>query len=322
MIFKIPDTIIKAFLINNFDVVKETSGGEFRINSPFAQDNKFHMYVNPEKGVVHDFKTDYGHDFITFVSDYLQISKREVIPFLLKNYSVGKNLDNFSISNYIEKTEELVIPDGLHFFAELKKGIIRNQAYKYLKGRKISEEVINELGYIYNPNSEYNKMIFVPFYEEGKLVYFLARDFTNNNFLRYNNPHGLNSKQFVYNIDKIEDTVFIFEGVFDALMLKEQVGTAMLSADLGKQQAIKILNKVPDNIIFVPDNDETGKKTLEKNIKLILRYKAPSQKLNILIYYLQDVKDFGETGNNSIDINNCIEWKEKTIENIMKKIYE
>jgi len=321
MNFKIPETIIKSFLADNFDAVKETSSGEFRVNSPFAQDNKFHMYINPEKGVVHDFKSDYGKDFISFVSDYLQISKREVIPFLLRNYGVGKGLENFAITDYIEKSVELTLPDGLHFFSETKKGIIRNQAYNYLKNRKIPEETIEDFGYIYEPGSEYNKMIFIPFYEEGKLVYYLTRDFTGTNFLRYNNPKGLNSKQFVYNIDKIEDTVFIFEGVFDAIMLKEQVGTAMLSADLGKQQAIKILSKAPSTIMFVPDNDEAGKNTLEKNIKLILKYKPPSLKLKILIYYLQDVKDFGETGKDFIDINDCIEWNPNTIENIIKKIY-
>jgi DNA primase len=313
MKFRIPESIIKSFLIEQFGDIKETSSGEIRINSPFTDDRKFHLYVNPRKGVVHDFKTNYGNDFVSFVGDYLQMNKSKVIPFLIREYSSKSISQDFSVSEFLEKSRDLVIPNGLFWFLEQKHGVIRDQAYKYLKKRRISDKVINELGYIFEPGSEYNKMIFIPFYEDGELVYFLCRDFTEKNILRYNNPKGLNSKNYVYNIDRIEDTVFIFEGVFDAMSLEDQVGTAMLSSDLGKEQAIKIINKIPRTIIFVPDNDEIGKKTLEKNIKLMLKYKPPSINFDILVYKIEEVKDFSETGKNFIEIEKCFKWKKTNI---------
>ena len=319
MKLKIPASIIKSFLVDNFDAVKETSTGELRVNSPFAFDNKFHLYINPEKGVVHDFKTDYGADFVSFVAEFLQINKTNATTHLIKNYSGRSHITDFSLSEYIETSAELEIPKDLKFFSQQKHGIMRRIAYSYLDRRGIPKKIINDLGYIYNQESEYNKTIFVPFYENGELVYFITRDFTNKNVIRYNNPRGLNSKKFVYNIDEIEDTVFIFEGVFDALMLENQVGTAMLSADLGKEQAVKILSKAPKNIIFVPDNDETGMNTLEKNINLFLKYKPPSLDINIFVYYIKKAKDFGETGKNSIDISECIIWKKRDLTRLFQK---
>jgi len=325
MKFKIPENIIIAFLENNFgDVKRTTSSDEIRINSPFSDDRKFHMYINPEKGLVNDFKSGYSGSFISFAGEYLNLGTRATISHLIKNYSVGGSglIDNFSITEYIEKTQEFELPDGLRWFSEHNEGIIGRQALKYLKNRKISEEVINELGYIYEPGSEYDKMIFIPFYEDGELVYYICRDFTGDNYLRYNFPHGLNSKKFVYNIDKIDDSVFIFEGVFDALALEKQVGTALLSADLGKDQASKILNRAPKDIIFVPDNDETGSKTLQKNINMLWKYKPPSINPNIWVYEISDVKDFSETGQNFINMAECNKWQKLDLENVVDSIFK
>lgn len=309
---KIPPQIILKFLKTNFNI-KESPSGEVRINSPFANDNKYHCYININKGVVNDFKTGKGSDFISFVSEYLQVQRSEVVKILVRDYYNRNEARNiFSFVELIDKVKNLELPEGLTFFGESKDGVIRNVALSYLKNRKVPEEVIEELGYIYNPMSEYDKRIFIPFYEEGKLVYFIARDFTGKSLLRYSNPKEFNSKEFVYNIDKIDKEVFIFEGVFDALMLKEQIGTAMLSADLGKKQAVKILSKAPEVIVFVPDNDETGKKTLDRNIKLLLKYKPPSINPKIYVFenYPKGCKDFAEAGRNSIDIErDCVEWK-------------
>lgn len=310
LMFKIPETIVRKFLVKNFGVVKETSTGELRINSPFANDSKFHMYINPTKGVVYDFKTNYGNGFISFVAEFLEVNKKEAVKHLIQDYSSREILENFNEEDFVEDEIELEIPDVI-YFKDTNKGIIGRQAFRYLQSRKIPLDSIEKLGYVYNPSSEYNKTIFIPFYEGGRLVYYITRDFTGNSYLRYKNPKGIDSSKFVYNIDEIEDVVFIFEGVLDALMLKNQIGTATLNANLSKTQAVKILDKAPKTIVFVPDNDDTGKSTLEKNIDTMLRFAPPSLKLNILVYSIQEGKDFGETGKNSINVLECNKWKKR-----------
>jgi hypothetical protein len=316
----IPKQTLLNFLQDNFGEVKETSSGEFRINSPYQNDTKFHLYINAAKNVFNDFKSGEKGSLITFISEFLQIPKNRVLITMVREYSNRSDLMNFSMPKD-EVVKNLELPSGLTFFSEKSGGIIYDIAWNYLEGRGIPRQNILHLGYVYDVASEYDRTIFIPFYENAKIVYFITRDFTGNNFLRYNNPHGINSKEFVFNIDKIEDTVFIFEGVFDALMLDKQVGTAMLSADLGKTQAVKIWNKVPNCIVFVPDNDKTGKSTLEKNIQILLKYKPASVQADILIYEIEDqYKDFGETGKNFIDLNDCKEYNKYST--MLNKLFE
>ena len=321
MALKIPHKILSSFLRNNFGEVKITSTGEWRVNTPFASDRKQHLYIHPDKGVVFDFKTGYKGDLVGFIAEFLQIGRKDVIPYLVKEY--GQKGDIYDIENFIEKEENLEIPKGLHFFTEENKSPIREQAYNYLVKRKIPEENIKELGYIYEPGSWFDRTIFIPFYEGGRVVYFITRDFTEKSAQRYKNPNGVDSKQYVYNIDKIKDTLFIFEGAMDALSLRGQVGSSLLSADIGIKQCIKILNKTPNTIVFVPDNDEAGKKTLNKNIKTLLYYKPPSLDLRIMVYEINGAKDFNElcmlTEEHYIYLAKCREYKTKDLSSIKIK---
>ena len=162
------------------------------------------------------------------------------------------------------------------------------------------------------------------------MVYFIARAFDDSK-LRYKNPKDVSSSEVVYNIDNIEDEAFIFEGVFDAMSLKNQVGTCMLSNSLKKTQCIKILDKMPNRLTFVLDNDKTQKvrniitNSLAKNIKMLMLYKPPSLDLKIYTYRPpEEYKDFNEysvaTGIDSIDYKDCELWKPNSINSIMDKI--
>jgi DNA primase len=212
------------------------------------------------------------------------------------------------------KEAELELPKGLHFFADTKLGYIGNLALDYLKERMIDEKYINEMGYIYDANSEYNNRIFIPFFEDNKLVYYICRDFTGTSYLRYANPHNINSKNFVYNIDNLQDTLFICEGVFDAISIRNIVGTAILSANLGEIQAKKIMERAPKTIIIVPDNDETGSKTLDDNVRMLIKYMPPSLSTQFFIYNIEGAKDLNnrltKLGKDVIDIEECVPYQE------------
>jgi DNA primase len=298
------------FLQVEFGEVKVTPTGEWKINSPYANDTKFHLYINPDKGVFYDQKTQHKGTVFGFIAEHLQISPVQVIQKLVQDYGAGPDL-NYKPEDYIPKAKNLELPSGLHFFSEAGTGPIRNQAYKYLVNRGIPEASIRELGYIYEPGTPFDKSIFIPFYENGQLVYFITRDFTGNKILRYRNPSGFDSKEFIFNHDKIRDELFIFEGVMDALSLEGQVGTAILSADLSNKQIDKIVDILPKRVIFVPDNDETGKKTLAENIDRFFHRTPPSFPMEIYIYRLKNFKDFNESGLHHISLSDCERWNER-----------
>ncbi len=313
---KIASQIIENYVFSNFNPIKR-AGSELHFNSPFSQDGKFRLYVHPETSTWYDQKNQRGGSFSKFVAEIEDINEKEVYFFLIKNYSSSGDISFQEIIEQAKDKEELVFPNGLKFFRDAKKSLILSKALTYLIKRKIPKKYISTMGYIFEPGGEWNNRIFVPFFEDGKIVYYIGRAYDNNP-LRYNTPKGFDSKSFVFNIDEVENEVAICEGVFDAMSVDNIPTTALLSADIGTEQIKKIMEKGIEKITLIPDKDETGNKTLEKNIEKILYYSPPSLKPKILIYYIpKGFKDFNEyrvkTGCNIIEEKDCILYNKKNM---------
>ena len=186
------------------------------------------------------------------------------------------------------------------------------EALAYLNKRKIN---CSGLGYFPKSDKDYGGRIFIPFYENEQLVYFLARSYTGSE-LRYKNPSDLSADN-IFNYDDIDESVVIFEGAFDAMALDNLTGTAMLSNKMKDGQARKIMGiKSLKKIIFVPDKDENTKtrKLILSNLlatyDLLNKYRKPSRSVLFYVYEVPDgYKDFSEykekTGNGNIDLKDC-----------------
>jgi len=275
-------------------------------------------------------KCGYTEDLFDFLKESRGLNKINVLQ------ELGEEIkEELEITEYDEPEPELEIPKGIKFFFEVKSGIMRDQAYNYLKTRNIPDENIEKLGYIFEPSSYFNKTIFFPFFENNTLRYFTCRDWTGKRItitddgkkkqVRYLNPKGISANKFLFNYDEIKEgeEVFLFEGLMDALSLKDQVGTAYIKATVSNSQASKIWEKLPSKIILVPDNDKAGIDNIKRNYNVLFKYKPPSHDAEVLIYSLPDyVKDFNETGENYIPSSKAktlkqflfkksLEWKRK-----------
>lgn len=318
---KIPPSLIQNFMTSEFSP-RLTSSGEYVIHSPFVNDKKGKLYVNKETGQWIDFKASgdrstnlFSGSFLTFVREYFGFStNNEAVKYLVDNY-------NFDIGNQKEETEEqinnkqilkdFIIKDGLKLFGNGENlGMFGKIAYDYVLNRKLDESYYPKLGYIFNSKSKYDKRVVVPFFENEKMVYFITRAVDPKNMLRYMNLDKLDSKEFVFNIDKINEEVILCEGVFDAMSItSEQAASCLLSADIGVKQLGKIFEKKPKTIIYVPDSDETGIKKMYRNINKIITY-CPYSGLNVYIYNMpKGYKDLNEmkikTGKNYILKKEC-----------------
>ena len=307
---------------------KLNSSGEYIIRSPFVDDRKGKLYVNKETGQWIDFKASGSRttdltsgSFLMFVKEYLGLATAsEAIKYLVDNY-------NFKTEKEEEKTEntdskkvlkDLIIKDGLKLFGDGKNlGMFGKIAYNYVLERKLDDSYYPRLGYVFNSNSKFDKRVIIPFFENGKMVYFLARSVDPKNLLRYLNPGKLDSKEYVFNIDKINEEVVLCEGVFDAMSItKDQPASCLLSADIGTKQLSKIYEKKPNTIIYVPDQDETGFKKMQKNINKIIAY-CPYSGLNIYIYNVpkgcKDLNDMKvKTGKDFILKKECVKYGDIT----------
>jgi len=321
---KIPSSLIQNFITSEFNA-KLNSSGEYVIHSPFVEDKKGKLYINKDTGQWIDFKAKgrrttnvSSGSFLIFVKEYLCLKNTdEAIRYLVTNYNfiVEKTEEEKKIDEDSYKVlKELIIKDGLKLFNDGSKlGIWGKQAYRYVKSRKLEEEYYPTLGYVFNDNSIYNERVIIPFFEEGKMVYFISRSINPKNKLRYVNPPILDSKNYVFNIDKINEELVMCEGAMDAMSLTiDQPATCLLSADIGIYQLDKIFAKKPKRIIYVPDNDETGHIKMNNNIKKIFTY-CPYSGLEMYIYNLPNgIKDLNElkikTGKNYILRKECSKY--------------
>lgn len=322
---KIPSTLIQNFMTSEFSP-KLTSSGEYVIRSPFVDDKKGKLYVNKDTGQWIDFKASgdrrtniFSGSFLVFVKEYLGFNTNdEAIKYLVDNY-------NFKLEPKTEKEtkeeidnkkvlKDFIVKDGLKLFGDgTNLGMFGQMAYKYVLDRKLDPSYYPKLGYVFNPKSKFDKRVVVPFFEDEKMVYFITRTIDPKNMLRYMNPDKLDSKGYVFNIDKINEEVILCEGVFDAMSITaEQPATCLLSADIGIKQLSKLYEKKPKTIIYVPDQDETGLKKMQRNITKLITY-CPYQGLNIYIYNVpsgcKDLNDMKiKTGKDYILKKECTKY--------------
>ena len=282
MYFKIPAATTMAYIQAELKFKTTQDPNEIRINSIYENDSKFKCYINIDTFQFCDFKGGVSGSCYSLFKDLLGVeSNKEVLRYLMKNYGDGQFL---KIENKLEeiKTNENIIEEfnehdkPIWFKDKDKIGAFGKQCLKYLLSRKIPIEYIRKMGYVYNPVSKFHKRIILPYFEDGKEVYFQARSVDSKNSLRYLNPAGLNKQNYVFNYDAIcDDVLIICEGIMDAMSIdpNEQVATCMSGAFLTPKQLEKIFTKAkPSAIIYVPDQDETGFKELEKNLKNIYTY--------------------------------------------------
>lgn len=296
---KIPRELISNFITSEFKENRLTTTGEFQINSFYTDDKKRKLYINAESGVYICFKTGEKGSFLKLVRDYMGLNSiNEAIQYLVSNYSFKfeeKELPKEEIDN-IKAVNDFLSKDNPVFFKNPDSlGIFGKKAYKYLLDRKLEEEYYPKLGYVFNEHSRYSGRVIIPFFEFEKMNYFLARSINKNDPIRYLNPSGVNSKGVLFNIDNINEEVVICEGSFDAMSITvDQPTTCLLSADIGVGQLNKLFEKKVKKIIYVPDNDETGHKQMDKNIKKIISY-CPYTGLDIYTFNLpSDCKDLND----------------------------
>lgn len=325
------------------------SGSEIRINSIFADDNKYHLWCSPKggkdkinNGVYHCFKTDSKGSLVKLIILVDKCSREEAYE-ILNGKKTIRQLEK-QLFDFFEKEENnqqkkdirepvigITIPEGSSLISYLpKNNFWRKIAEEYLNKRKISIDGL----FICN-QKPYKARIIIPYYNEsGSLIYWNARH-VGKSSLRYVVPPkscGVGKEDvlyFPYGIyHKKNDDVFLCEGEFDALTL-HSIGFNAVAAG-GKNFNLKQANALKDyNITICLDNDKAGieggcnmfKLLLQisnnKKIKFITppkEYKDYNDILvgegcNILKYYIKNNQKFFDINSPSCTIEDYLKVK-------------
>jgi hypothetical protein len=125
-------------------------------------------------------------------------------------------------------------------------------ASEYLAGRGLS---LAANKWFLSSNLEYRDRLIVPYYKDGKLIYWQARSFDENAKKRYINPN-VPIEPILYGYEELEKNtdapLFVMEGVFDAISIN---GVSMLGSKLYKQR-IDAFKKSRRRKVFVIDKKD------------------------------------------------------------------
>ena len=243
-------------LIQLLDKVLKSRGQSLKKNneymwwSPFVSHHKPKLQVNIQTGKWHCWVSNQGGH------NLFQLFKK-VGAGRLEFQSLSKLLGETSFYNSDKNDagkQTLTLPKEFKSLSEPHTSIIKDHAMLFLKKRGITEQDIQRYNLGYCVEGPYQNRIIIPSYDEnGKLNYFVGRDFYAST-LKYKNPP---IPKDVIGFDLYVNRslpIILVEGVFDAMSVKNNsiplFGKSILPKLYGK-----IIEKSVKNIFIVLDSD-------------------------------------------------------------------
>lgn len=155
------------------------------------------------------------------------------------------------------------IPLPNHFYKIIMDGsdIESNIALDYLKTRGIENDNNFFLSKSNKTKEEikWNNRLIIPYYREGKLIFYQGRSFGSSKKDRYINSITSGDSVNLYGYELIreftDEPLFITEGFFDSYHIK---GMSILGNELTKRK-IEIINQSRRKKIYIPDRYGNGK---------------------------------------------------------------
>lgn len=308
------ESAIKKLTKNDY---KTLENGELAVNSPYVHDTTYDCRINIEKQCFYDFESNEGGSIEALIAEIAKVEPEEARELLMGfgEFQVEDKTE-FKKPEVIE-IKKIEMPAGSFTFDpknRLKSVYNFDQAVKFLQVKNVDYNTAKkydlrwtEASFLSSEDKKINisNRIIIPTYENGELVYFQARDYSGKSNLRYKNPpKTIQPKSIVlpfYDNIMENEILFISEGPWEAISYS---GTYMLGPSLSDRQIYKIKTKSPKAIYLIPDNDETGRRKLVKNIKTIRTYlDCP---IYIVKWWKGEYRDFKDPIDAKIDFDELV----------------
>ncbi len=227
------------------------------------------MSVNVDSGLWQCFKTGRSGNFTRLYAE------AEGIPYfraqqdlLIKNFEfLGEEVPELvRPEKQLELDTDKLIPINLESAYSEDKDVLA--AWSFLFGRKLFNEKDEEVDPFYLcMHGKFHNRIIIPFRLDGAVYYFQGRTLQDAR-PKYLNPSteiAPKPSDILYPYDEEADYLVVCEGPLDArsLQLQGVNATATIGSSISPRQT-EILSTFPGKIILGYDNDEAGKRGIEK----------------------------------------------------------
>jgi DNA primase len=213
----------------------EVHGDEVWADCPFCNDSRKNLWMNPKLGCYRCWKCDEKGRLETLLSS--------TIP-------------SWSLSSSKQATHPstMVLPPEY-----LKLDIYSGKAWTYFVSRRFDASDAERFGVGYCPRGQYYGRLILPVWDEGKLVSFVARDYTGNTTVKIRNPSNVPHKSYLYNYDLITNSFAVLvEGIFDCWRVGDD-GVATFGTSLSVGQMLRLCKLNLKRLYFCWDEDALDK---------------------------------------------------------------
>jgi DNA primase len=276
-------------LIQLIDKVLNSKGqslskaNEYMWWSPFVSHHKPKLQVNIQTGKWHCWVSNQGgHNLYQLFKkvgagyqDFKELNE------LLGDTSFYQKEDN-------KKSEVIQLPKEFKSLSDdTDTSIIKQHALMFLRKRGIDKEHITRYNLGYCSEGIYNNRVIIPSYDsDGKLNYFVGRDFYNSNFKYKNPPFPKDVVGFDLYVNWSLPIVLV-EGVFDAMSIKGNAIPLFGKSILPKLEK-KITEKRVNSIFIVLDGD-----AFNDAIQMVEKFTDNGISVNFVKLDGQDPNDLG-----------------------------
>lgn len=234
------------------------------INNGGAPDNKYNLEINVTHGsFFHCWKCERHGKISKLIKDFGLLSDLSEYRFLiseLKNSALYNSFNNANQNKTEIETENIIeLPNGF------KKIDINDanccEALQYLSGRNIDSSIIGifNIGYIDNSNNDFslrNRIIIPSYGTDDCLNYWVGRDFTGKNKIKYKNPQ-VPKTSIIFNEKLINwyADITLVEGPFDHIVVPNSI--PLLGKTLSSDSVLykTLTQKAQANINILLDAD-------------------------------------------------------------------
>lgn len=138
------------------------------------------------------------------------------------------------------------------------KNYIYRQAYNYLKGRGINDQLIEKYDIGYCNDGKYDGRIIIPSYDKiGNLNFFVARSFVGHK-QKYDNPEVEKTEVIINELSlNWDSTIYLVEGMFDMIGLGITNTIPLLGKELAPKLFNELIKKCKSYVIICLDPDAT-----------------------------------------------------------------
>ena len=276
-------------LIQLIDKVLNSKGrslskaNEYMWWSPFVTHHKPKLQVNIQTGKWHCWVSNQGGH------NLYQLFKK-----------VGAGYDDFTLLNQLlgdvsfykkdkdKKSEVIQLPQEYKSLSDdSDTSIIKQHALRFLRKRGFNSEDILRYNLGYCTEGQYNNRIIIPSYDsDGRLNYFVGRDFYNSSFKYKNPPIPKDIIGFDLYINWSLPIVLV-EGVFDAMSIKGNA-IPLFGKSILPMLEKKITEKRVNSIFIVLDGD-----AFNDAIQMVEKFTDNGISVNFVKLDGQDPNDLG-----------------------------